>query len=218
MVRLKSKLYKNKSLEYYGALVFSKHSDLHYFCPMKNLVLFASGAGSNVQAIIDYFFGKDVKIAAIVCNKEGAGVLQIAANHEIPVEMIDKQRFSNQAFLEKLQSYNADLLVLAGFLWKVPNTIVGAFPNKIVNIHPALLPNYGGKGMYGSKVHEAVINAQEKESGITIHWVNEHYDEGNIIVQARCTISKTDTAHSLAQNIHKLEHYFYPRTIEFILG
>ena len=182
---------------------------------MKNLVLFASGAGSNVQAIIDYFRNSEVRIGAIVCNKAGAGVLQIAENEGLPVEMIDKTRFASEEFAERLQSYKPDLLVLAGFLWRVPENLVHRF--KIVNIHPALLPKYGGKGMYGSKVHEAVLAAAEKESGITIHWVNAHYDEGDIILQARCTVPDTGIAEDLAQNIHQLEHYFYPRTLAFLL-
>ncbi|RQO30236.1 phosphoribosylglycinamide formyltransferase [Taibaiella sp. KBW10] len=185
---------------------------------MKNIILFASGAGSNVQAIIDYFEGKNtVKPVAIVCNKPEAGVLQIAQKYQIPVEMIDKQSFSSDEFMNKLNTYSPDLLVLAGFLWKIPAILVQKYPGKIINIHPALLPNFGGKGMYGMHVHNAVIAQKEPESGITIHYVNEHYDEGNIIVQAHCKIEPSDTPEDLAHKIHHLEHFYFPKAIEFLL-
>lgn len=185
---------------------------------MHQLIVFASGKGSNVQAILDYFHtsGK-ARIALIVCNNPDAGVLQIATREQIPVQMIDRASFREPAFASLLQGYQPALLVLAGFLWKVPETIVQAFPDRIINIHPALLPGYGGKGMYGQKVHQAVIAAGEKESGITIHKVNEHYDEGAAILQARCSLLPDDTPESLAVRIHELEHYFLPRTLEFIL-
>jgi len=185
---------------------------------MHQLILFASGRGSNVQAIIDYFaaVGK-ARVALIVCNKPGAGVLDIAARHGIPVHMIDKSAFSAETFVELLKSYHPSLLVLAGFLWKVPDSVVRAFAGRIINIHPALLPKYGGKGMYGAYVHQAVVSAGDKESGITIHYVNEHYDEGAVVLQARCSLIPEDTPEQLAEKIHKLEHYFFPRTIEFLL-
>lgn len=185
---------------------------------MHQLILFASGRGSNVQAIIDFFAANGkAKPALIVCNKAGAGVLDIAAQHNIPVQMIDKKSFAEEAFTAILKSYQPSLLVLAGFLWKVPDTVVQAFPGRIINIHPALLPKYGGKGMYGAYVHQAVVEARDKESGITIHYVNEHYDEGAVVLQARCTLIAEDTPELLAEKIHKLEHYFFPRTIEFLL-
>lgn len=185
---------------------------------MHNLIIFASGAGSNAQAIIHHF-EKDsqVKIACIVCNKPNAGVLQIAANHQIPTLIIDKNSFNTDSFLEKMQAYEPKLLILAGFLWKIPASLVAAFPNKIINIHPALLPKYGGKGMYGHHVHDAVVAANEKESGITIHYVNEHYDEGNTIIQAHCPVLNSDTATDVAHKIHQLEHFYFPKTIEFLL-
>ena len=186
---------------------------------MKNIILFASGAGSNVKAIIEFFKdNKTVVPVAIVCNKPEAGVLKIAEAHNIPTILIDRNSFKSEAFVHQLQSLNPALLILAGFLWKVPDAVVAAFPNQIINIHPALLPKYGGKGMYGAYVHQAVIDNKEKESGITIHYVNEHYDEGNTIIQAHCTISENDTPESLAQKIHRLEHHFFPRTIEFLLN
>lgn len=185
---------------------------------MHPLILFASGKGSNVQAVIDYFSkDKQAFVALIVCNNPEAGVLDIASRHNIPVQLIDRKSFKEAAFIETLKQYHPSLLVLAGFLWKVPEGVVAAFQGKIINIHPALLPKYGGKGMYGMHVHHAVIAANEKESGITIHFVNEHYDEGATIVQAQCKLLPEDTPEHLAQKIHKLEHYFFPRTIEFLL-
>lgn len=186
---------------------------------MHSLIIFASGAGSNAQAIIEYFKKNPVaKVALIVCNKPGAGVIRIAEEKGIPVLMIDKAFVKEGKLLPELIKYDPSLIVLAGFLWKVPDEVVAHFQDRIINIHPALLPKYGGKNMYGNHVHEAVIAAKEKESGITIHYVNEVYDEGRIILQARCTVCDTDHAASLAQNIHKLEHYFFPRTLEFLLN
>jgi formyltetrahydrofolate-dependent phosphoribosylglycinamide formyltransferase len=181
-----------------------------------HLAIFASGAGSNAHAIIQYFANSlAVKIVLVVCNKPGAGVLQIAANAGIPTLLIDKQRFVNgDCYLPVLQQYGADALVLAGFLWKIPPAMVQAFPDKIVNIHPALLPRHGGKGMYGSFVHEAVIVAKETESGITIHIADEHYDHGRHLLQAKCEVLPSDTPGTLAQKIHLLEHQHYPKTIE----
>jgi phosphoribosylglycinamide formyltransferase-1 len=159
-----------------------------------------------------------VKVAVIACNKPGAGVLGIAAKYGIDSFLIEKERFFNgDAYLPELVKRNIAFIVLAGFLWKVPVALIRAYPNKIVNIHPALLPAYGGKGMYGARVHEAVIAAGEKESGITIHYVDEWYDHGNIIFQARCPVEEGDTAESLANKIHRLEHEHYPDVIESIL-
>lgn len=185
---------------------------------MHSLIIFASGTGTNARAIIDYFKtnGK-AKVALIVSNKADAGVINIAEQENIPFLIINKQTINETLLLEQLQSFDASLIVLAGFMWKVPDAIVNLFPGRIVNIHPALLPSYGGKGMYGHNVHHAVLAGKEKESGITIHYVNEHYDEGNIIVQARCHVDANDSADQLAQRIHKLEHFYYPRTIEFLL-
>lgn len=185
---------------------------------MHQLILFASGRGSNVQAVIDYFEGKEkARVALIVCNNPEAGVLEIAKKNNIPVQLIDRKFFKEAEFVTLIKEYNPSLLVLAGFLWKVPETVVQGFAGKIINIHPALLPKYGGKGMYGSNVHQAVVAAAEKESGITIHFVNEHYDEGATILQAHCSLLPEDNHESLAEKIHKLEHYFFPRTIEFLL-
>lgn len=182
----------------------------------KHIAIFASGAGSNAQKIIDHFNSGDrnAKIVLIVCNKPGAGVLKIAEKENIPALIIERKKFYEDAFLDELNSYKIDLIVLAGFLWKVPDLLVRSYPNKIINIHPALLPKYGGKGMYGSKVHEAVIHSKEKESGITIHWVDEIYDHGKIIFQVKCNVDEKDTPETLAEKIHELEHEHYPKVIE----
>ncbi len=184
-----------------------------------NIAIFASGAGSNAKKIIDHFRNSDkVTISLIACNKPGAGVLDIAAAENIPVLLIEKEKFfRGNAYIDELKEKKIDLIVLAGFLWKMPDSLVKAFPRKIVNIHPALLPKFGGKGMYGNKVHEAVINAGAKMSGITIHYVDEHYDNGDTIFQARCAVLESDTPDSLAQRIHLLEHAHYPSIIEEVL-
>lgn len=186
---------------------------------MHSLIIFASGAGSNAKAIIDYFKKTETaKVSLIVCNKVGAGVLDIAEQENIPVLLIDKEKIKAHGFVDQLLAEKPSLIVLAGFLWKIPEAIVQHFDNKIINIHPALLPKYGGKNMYGSNVHKAVIAAKEKESGITIHYVNEVYDEGKVIVQAHCNISTDDDDVTLAKKIHDLEHFYFPRTIEFLLS
>jgi formyltetrahydrofolate-dependent phosphoribosylglycinamide formyltransferase len=184
------------------------------------IAIFASGAGSNAKKIIDYFNGREKKgkVSLIVCNKAGAGVLDIAKEYGIDTILIEKDSFfTKETYVNDLKKREIDFIVLAGFLWKLPSSLIKAYPNKIINIHPALLPKYGGKGMYGNKVHEAVIAAREKESGITIHYVDELYDHGNIIFQATCSIDAAETANSLAEKIHVLEHQHYPRTIEEIL-
>jgi formyltetrahydrofolate-dependent phosphoribosylglycinamide formyltransferase len=184
-----------------------------------NIALFASGAGSNAQKIIDHFRRHAfIKIALIVCNKPGAGVLTIAQKENIPALLIEKEQFfRGNAYVDELKQFGIDFIVLAGFLWKVPTAIIHAFPQRIINIHPALLPNYGGKGMYGRFVHEAVIAAKDQESGISIHYVDELYDHGQLIFQARCTIDPTDTADTLAQKIHALEHAHYPLIVEKVI-
>ncbi len=185
---------------------------------MHSLVIFASGAGSNAAAIIAWFkaSGK-AKVSLIVCNKPGAGVLEIAAREGIPVLLTEKGSFSNPGTVARISECEPSLIVLAGYMWKVPDVLVRMYPTSIINIHPALLPAYGGKGMYGSHVHEAVVAAGEKESGITIHYVNEEYDKGSIIMQAHCPVLPGDTPADLAKRIHSLEHFYYPRTIEYLL-
>lgn len=186
---------------------------------MHSLILFASGKGSNVAAIHAYFKenGK-AKVALIVSNNKDAGVLEFATQENIPFLIIDRKTFKEELLVEQIRDFDPSLVVLAGFLWKVPESLIRAFPGQIINIHPALLPKYGGKGMYGHHVHHAVIEAKELQSGITIHEVNEAYDEGRILLQASCAVSEDDTPDSLAANIHKLEHFYFPRTIEFLLS
>lgn len=187
-----------------------------------NIAIFASGAGTNAKKIIQYFEqeGKKKKatIRLIVCNKPGAGVLKIATDYNIPVLLIEKERFfTGDGYLPKLKENAIEMIVLAGFLWKLPAALINAYPKKIINIHPALLPLFGGKGMYGRFVHEAVISHKEKESGISIHFVDDQYDHGEIIFQSSCNVSDSDTAETLAEKIHTLEHTHYPAVIESVL-
>ena len=186
---------------------------------MKKLAIFASGTGSNAQKIIDHFRNHpSVKIALIVTNKPGAGVLNIAVKEGIDTLNIEKERFfRGDAYVPDLQEKDISFIVLAGFLWKVPIALINAYPQAIVNIHPALLPKYGGKGMYGSFVHEAVVNAREKESGITIHYVDEHYDHGDNIFQAKCAVDPGDTPEMVAKKVQKLEHLHFPAVVEKLL-
>ena len=185
----------------------------------KSLVIFASGAGSNAKKIIEYFKeSKLARVRLVVCNKPGAGVIGVAEENNIPVLMIEKERFfRGDAYLPEINNIAPDLVILAGFLWKIPTKLIEAFPRKIINIHPALLPKYGGKGMYGNNVHQSVINAGEVESGITIHYVDEHYDNGDIIFQAGCPVLDGDSPEKLAARIHGLEHAHFPKVIEQLL-
>lgn len=179
------------------------------------LAIFASGKGSNAEKIIQYLEDHPViKVSLVVCNRPGAGVLDIAAYHGIKTLLIDKGQFENtNEYVQVLKNEGITHIVLAGFLWKIPENLVRAYNNKIVNIHPALLPSYGGKGMYGGKVHQAVINAGEKKSGITIHLVDEHYDNGKTLFQATVDVLSTDNADTLAEKVHALEHEHYPKVI-----
>ena len=186
------------------------------------IAVFASGAGSNADKIIQHLHGtgkKGITVNLILCNKAGAGVFDIAKRHGIETVLIERERFFHgDHYLPVLRQHGIDFIVLAGFLWKVPAPLVAAFPDKMVNIHPALLPKFGGKGMYGSKVHEAVIAAGEKESGITIHFVDEIYDHGKIVIQAKCSVDEGETPESLAKKIHSLEHKHFPEAISNLLN
>ena len=184
-----------------------------------SIAIFASGAGTNAKKIIEHFTNsKSISVALIICNKPDAGVLQIATENHIPALLLEKEQFfRGNGYAEELKKAGITLIVLAGFLWKVPDTLINAYPGKIINIHPALLPKYGGKGMYGNHVHEAVINAGEKESGITIHFVDKLYDHGKHIFQAKCPVLSGDTPEKLAQRIHQLEHAHYASVIENLL-
>lgn len=185
---------------------------------MKRLSIFVSGGGTNLQRIAEYFAdNKDVEIVNVICNNPNAYAIERAKNLGIPCKIINRAEFKNEDFTKELLDQNIDLVVLAGFLWLLPKHLIDAFPNKIVNIHPALLPKYGGKGFYGEHVHEAVVAAKEEVSGITIHYVNECYDSGAIIFQAQVALEEGETADSLAAKIHKLEYQHYPVVIENLL-
>lgn len=186
---------------------------------VKKVVIFASGQGSNAKQIIDYFKNRDdVKIAHVLSNNIRAKVLKTAHEMETSALHFDRDAFyETNEVLNVLKDTNPDLIVLAGFMWKVPEKILRAFPNKIVNIHPALLPKYGGKGMYGDNVHKAVLHKKETETGISIHYVNAEYDEGELIAQFKTEISPEDNLESLVEKVKKLEHYNYPRVIDTLL-
>ena len=185
---------------------------------MKNIVLFASGSGSNVEKIIHYFKDStNVKIVAIFSNNATAKVLEKAKFYQIECQIVPKEELNSSQFAEKMRELNPDLIILAGFLLKFPSEIISLFPNRIINIHPALLPKYGGKGMYGMHVHQAVLENNEAETGITIHYVNENYDEGAFIFQQSVTIEGCSTAEEIAVKVLQLEHYHFPIIIEKLL-
>jgi len=186
----------------------------------KNIAIFASGMGTNAANIIRYFSEKrTAHIALIVSNNPTAGVLKIAEENNIPVLMLQKEKFfRGDAYVPELQHAAIDFIVLAGFLWKLPSVLIKAYRDNIINIHPALLPKHGGKGMYGNFVHEAVLATNEKETGITIHFVDEFYDNGKIIFQTTCPVYENDTTESLAKRIHELEYKFFPVVIEEVIA
>lgn len=186
---------------------------------MKRIAIFASGSGSNAQRITEYFEGsQEAEVSLILTNNPNAGVIARARKLNIPVLVFNKKIFYNtNKIVRLLKDHQTDLVVLAGFMMLIPEEMVKAFPDRIVNIHPALLPKYGGKGMYGHFVHEAVVAAGEKESGITIHYVNENYDEGAIIFQATCEVEPNDTPADVAAKIQKLEHKHFPVIVHQIL-
>ncbi|MCW5520931.1 phosphoribosylglycinamide formyltransferase [Aureitalea sp. L0-47] len=185
----------------------------------KRIAIFASGAGTNAQNIIRYFKTSSVgEVVLVLSNKRHAKVLEKAENEDIKSLFFDKvDLYETGRVLDILESNEVDLIVLAGFLLKFPDHILHEYPNRVINLHPALLPKYGGKGMYGKYVHEAIIANGEKESGITIHYVNEHYDEGTIIFQASTAVSSEDNPDSLAEKIHELEYKHFPKVIETLL-
>ena len=187
--------------------------------PTKKIVIFASGSGTNAENIIKHFQKtKNIEVAAVLSNRRSAGALKKAHDLGVKSLLFDKEAFyQTNDVLNILKDIKPDLIVLAGFLWLFPSNIIQEFPDKIINIHPALLPKYGGKGMYGAKVHESIIANKEKESGISIHYVNEKYDEGNIIFQASTRIENDDNAESLAEKIHQLEYQHLPEVIQQLL-
>ena len=185
---------------------------------MKKIVIFASGSGTNAENIVKHFKSTNSGIVvSVFTNNPNAKVIERAKNFQIPTEIFSKEELYSGKVLQKLLDIAPDLIVLAGFLLKFPKTIVESYPNAIINIHPALLPNYGGKGMYGMNVHKAIVENKEKETGITIHYVNENYDEGNIIFQKKVTLLITDTPEVVAEKIHELEQKYFPTVIEEIL-
>lgn len=187
---------------------------------MKHIVIFASGRGSNAKKIIDHFKDHpEIAVAGIISNKAEAGVLELARSHNLPSLVISKNTFNEGSVLIPwLAKLETKLIVLAGFLWLIPDYLIKAYPNQIINIHPALLPAYGGKGMYGHHVHKAVFKNKEQYSGITIHYVNEHFDEGAHIFQASCKVSDVSSPQEIASRVLELEHFHYPREIEKLLS
>jgi phosphoribosylglycinamide formyltransferase 1 len=185
---------------------------------VKRIAVFASGAGSNAQNLIEYFeLHRQAQVTLVVCNNPNAGVVKIAQEYGVEVLLIDKGDFFDKNFPEQLHVRGIDLIVLAGFLWLIPPALIQFYSNRIINIHPSLLPKFGGKGMYGKRVHEAVLAAGEKESGITIHFVNEHFDEGKHIAQFNCEVNANDTIETLSARIHQLEHDHLPKVVEGML-
>ncbi|MDP3314159.1 phosphoribosylglycinamide formyltransferase [Lutibacter sp.] len=185
---------------------------------MIRIAILASGSGTNAENIMEYFKGSNsISVVCVLSNKIDAKVLDRATRFKVHNFSFNRVNFENQSEISAYLKENADYIILAGFLWKIPANIIEAFPNKIINIHPALLPKYGGKGMYGMNVHKAVIENKEKESGITIHYVNENYDEGAIIFQKSIEVLRTDTAEDVAQKIHKLEHKYFSKIIEKVI-
>ena len=181
----------------------------------KNIAIFASGSGSNAEALVNYFaHHADIEVVLILSNRPNAYVLTRAQKLSINSQVFNRSQFLKGEVLETLVERGIDYIVLAGFLWLVPKDLILAYRNKIINIHPSLLPKYGGKGMYGNHVHQAVLDAEEPNSGITIHLVDEIYDNGRILCQKKLNVDRTDTAEKLAQKIHKLEHEFFPKTVE----
>lgn len=185
----------------------------------KRIAIFASGSGSNAQKIMEFFKKhQDAEVALVLTNNPEAYVLQRADNFEVPSHVFDKHEFyHSDEILSLLKNLQIDLIVLAGFLWLIPQNLISAYPKRIINIHPALLPKYGGKGMYGDNVHKAILKAGEEESGISIHYVNERFDEGEIIYQSRFKIEKGDDLEMVKFKGQQLEHLHYPKVVEQVL-
>jgi phosphoribosylglycinamide formyltransferase-1 len=186
---------------------------------MNKIAIFASGSGTNAENLIHYFKeNKKIEISYIFSNNKNAYVIQRAKNHNIKYYIFSRTEFYHTTtILQILQNNNIDFIILAGFLWLIPDYLIKNYPNRIINIHPALLPKYGGKGMYGMNVHEAILKNNEKETGITIHYVNHEYDKGDIIFQAKCPVNKDDTAETIAKKVHALEYEHFPKIVEKII-
>lgn len=209
------------SLKSFSLKIHHSIAYLYHFCIMEqgkkmHIAIFASGAGSNASNLIKYFKGSQkIEISLIISNNAKAGVLAIAKENNIPSVLIEKERFfKGDNYLPVLREYSIDNIVLAGFLWKVPAALIQAYPERIINIHPALLPKYGGKGMFGSHVHEAIVANKEKETGITIHIVDEIYDNGRTLFQAKCAVLDDDTPEDVAHHVHQLEYTYFPQQVE----
>ena len=187
---------------------------------MKRIVIFASGSGTNAENLIKFFHNREnASVIQVLTNNPHAKVLERCKTLNVSALSFNKMAFTEtNDVLNILKASKPDLIVLAGFLWKFPDSILNEFPNKVINVHPALLPKYGGKGMYGMHVHEAVVANNETETGITIHYVNEHYDEGAVIFQAKCTVVANDTAENVAAKIHNLEMAHFPKVVEKLLN
>lgn len=186
---------------------------------MHNIIVFASGSGTNTENLIRHFTDSPLaRITAVFCNKPDAGVIAKAEALGVPVFIFSKEMLGDGTVFDEVSKYTPDVIVLAGFLLKFPDNIIKQYPNKIINIHPALLPKYGGKGMYGMHVHHAVYNNKEVETGISVHYVNEHYDEGGLIFQQKVNVSDCASADAIAAKIHELEHEYFPKVIEHVLS
>lgn len=199
---------------------FSLFCALKFRVMKKYIAIFASGSGSNAENIIRYFHSvESIQVSLVISNRSDAYVLERARRLEVPCRMFPKECWTTgEAVLEVLREYRVDFIILAGFLLRIPDRLLHAYSNRIINIHPALLPKYGGKGMYGEHVHRAVVAAGERQSGITIHYINERYDEGGIIFQATCPVSPEDTPEDVAQKVHALEYEHFPRVIEEVVN
>jgi phosphoribosylglycinamide formyltransferase-1 len=185
---------------------------------MKKIVVFASGSGTNAENIIKYFaLNETVTVVAVFTNNPNAKVIERAKNNDVATEVFAKHELKESKVLQKLKLIGPDLIVLAGFLLKFPENIISAYPNKIINIHPALLPKYGGKGMYGMNVHKAIVDNNERETGITIHYVNEDYDEGGVVFQKKIILTGSESAEDVAESIYELEHKYFPEVIEKLI-
>jgi phosphoribosylglycinamide formyltransferase-1 len=186
---------------------------------MKKIVIFASGSGTNAENIIKHFKNTSIgTVVSVFTNNPKAYVIERAKNFHLPTEIFSREELNSDKVLQKLNTIQPDLIVLAGFLLKFPENIIAQYPDKIINVHPALLPKYGGKGMYGMNVHKAIVENKEKETGISIHYVNENYDEGNIIFQKKVTVLVSDTPEVVAEKIHELEQKYFPAIVEEVLN
>jgi phosphoribosylglycinamide formyltransferase 1 len=202
-----------------GQFIGHRNAETRNFASVKRIAVFASGSGSNARTLMQYFeFHADAQVTLLVCNNPDAGVLEIARENGVETMLVDREQFYDyRSVSEDLKVRGIDLIVLAGFLWLVPPVLVKDFAGRIVNIHPALLPKFGGKGMYGKHVHKAVLEAGETESGITIHFVNENFDEGGHIAQYSCKVEPGDTVETLAARVQELEHKYYAGGVEKVL-